>query len=92
MDNDDEHKKAKGTKNCVIKRRIMVNNYKDCLFNYKIILNRNKDSKVITKMYILNKSIRLHQVVMMIKECRDLIKLQRIHTEQTHSKYAKVRC
>ena len=38
MDNDDEHKKAKGTKNFVIKQRIMVNNYKDCLFNYKIIL------------------------------------------------------
>ena len=33
-----EHKKAKGTKNCVIKRRLMVKNYKDCLFNNKIIL------------------------------------------------------
>ena len=33
-----EHKKAKGTKNCVIKRRLMVKDYKDCLFNNKIIL------------------------------------------------------
>ena len=40
-------------------------------------------------MYILNKSIRLHEVVMMIKDYKHLIKLQRIHTEQTHSKYAK---
>ena len=30
---DSEHKKAKGTKKCVIKRRLMVKNYKDCLFN-----------------------------------------------------------
>ena len=35
MDDDSEHKKAKGTKKCVIKRRLMVKNYKDCLFNDK---------------------------------------------------------
>ena len=33
-----EHKKAKGTKQCVIKRRHMVKNFKDCLFNNKIII------------------------------------------------------
>ena len=38
MDDDSEHKKAKGTKKCVIKRRFMVKNYKDCLFNDKTIL------------------------------------------------------
>ena len=38
MDDDSEHKRAKGTKECVIKRRLMVINYKDCLFNNKIIL------------------------------------------------------
>ena len=38
MDDDSEHKKAKGTKKCVIKRRLMVKNYKDCLFNNKIML------------------------------------------------------
>ena len=42
-DNDYEknkiiNKKAKGTKKCVIKRRLMSKNYKDCLFNGKIIL------------------------------------------------------
>ena len=37
-DDDSEHKIAKGTKKCVIKRRIMVKNYKDCLFNNTIIL------------------------------------------------------
>ena len=41
-DKDDyvrKNKKAKGTKNCVIKRRLIFENYKDCLFNDKIIIN-----------------------------------------------------
>ena len=38
MDGDTEHKKAKRTKNYVIKRRLMFKNYKDCLFNDKIRL------------------------------------------------------
>ena len=41
-DDDDEknkiNKKAKGTKKCVIKRRLMFENYKDCLLNDKTIL------------------------------------------------------
>ena len=37
MDDDCEIKKAKGTKKCIIKRRIMFENYRDCLFNDKII-------------------------------------------------------
>ena len=43
--NDDDYdkkkiinKKAKGTKKCVIKRRLMFENYTDSLFNDKIIL------------------------------------------------------
>ena len=35
MDDDAEHKKAKRTKKCIIKRILM---FKDCLFNDKIIL------------------------------------------------------
>ena len=38
MADDSKHKKAKGTKKCVIKRRLMFENYKDCLFNDKMIL------------------------------------------------------
>ena len=33
-----EHKKAKGTKKCIIKREPIFENYKDSLFNDKIIL------------------------------------------------------
>ena len=38
MDEGSEHKKAKGTKKCVLKRRLMVKN-EVCLLNDKIILN-----------------------------------------------------
>ena len=37
MDDGSEHKKAKGSKMCIIKRRLMFENYRDCLFNNKII-------------------------------------------------------
>ena len=38
MDNNNEVKKSKGTKKCVIKRKLMFENYKDCLLNDKVIL------------------------------------------------------
>ena len=38
LEDDSEQKKAKGTKKCMIKRRIMFENYKDTLFNDKTIL------------------------------------------------------
>ena len=59
MDNGTEHKKAKGTKKCVIKTELIFRNYTDCLLNKKIILKPNKDLKVIVTIYILCKSIRL---------------------------------
>ena len=46
MDGDVEHKKAKGTKKCIIKRRLMFENYIDCLFNDKIILFKIILSKI----------------------------------------------
>ena len=34
---DSNHKRAKGTKKCVIKQKLMFENYKDCLFNNKTV-------------------------------------------------------
>ena len=45
MDDDSERKKAKRTKKCVIKRRLMFENYKDCFFNNKIILQSQQRFK-----------------------------------------------
>ena len=45
IDDDSEHKRAKRTKKCVIKRRLMFENYKDCLFNDKIIFKKQERFK-----------------------------------------------
>ena len=45
MDNNSEVKKSKRTKKCVIKRELMFKNYKDCLFNDKIILKSQQRFK-----------------------------------------------
>ena len=37
IDDGREHKKAKGTKKCVIKRKIIFRNYEDCLLNIKTV-------------------------------------------------------
>ena len=38
MEDDSETKRAKGVKRCVIKRRLMFENYKDSLFNNETIM------------------------------------------------------
>ena len=45
MDDDSEHKKAKGIKKCVIKRILKFNDYKDCLFKNKIVLKSQQKLK-----------------------------------------------
>ena len=42
LTDDDEKKKAKGTKKRVIKRELMFENYKDCLFNGEVILRSQR--------------------------------------------------
>ena len=37
MEDGNDHKKAKGTKKCVIKQKLMFEYYKDCLFNNKTV-------------------------------------------------------
>ena len=54
LDDDTEHKKAKGTKKCIIKREFMFENYKDSLFNDKVIIRsqqrfRSYNHKVYTE-------------------------------------------
>ena len=38
MDGDSENKNAEGVKRCIVKRRLMFENYKDSLFNNKTIM------------------------------------------------------
>ena len=54
LDDDTEHKKTKGTKKCIVKREIIFENYKDSLFNDKVIIRsqqrfRSYNHKVYTE-------------------------------------------
>ena len=54
LDDDTEHKKAKATKKCIVKREIIFENYKDSLFNDKVIIRsqqrfRSYNHKVYTE-------------------------------------------
>ena len=54
MEDGGEHKKAKGTKKCVIKKELRFETYKDALFNDKIIIKpqqrfRSEDHRVYTE-------------------------------------------
>ena len=71
-------KKLKEQKKC-----LMLENYKDCLFKDKTILKSQQRFKIDYQNVYMNKSIRLHWAVMMIKDYKN------IHMEK---KNAKVRC
>ena len=45
MDDGSDKKKPKGTKKCVIKRELIFENYKDCLFNEKAISKKQQRFK-----------------------------------------------
>ena len=45
-DDCEEDKKGKGTKKCVIKRRLKFNDYKDCLLNNQIVLKSQQIFKI----------------------------------------------
>ena len=42
MDDGSNHQKGKGTKKCVIKQKLMFENYKDCVFNNKTVYRSQK--------------------------------------------------
>ena len=58
MDDGSEHKKSKGTKKCVIKLRLMFENYIDYLFNDKTILKSRQRFKSDCHNLYTEKSIR----------------------------------
>ena len=45
MDDGSDHKKAKGTKKCVINQKLMLENYKDCFFNNKTVYRSQERCK-----------------------------------------------
>ena len=51
MDDNSEIKKSKRTKKCVIKRELMFENYKDCLFNDNILKSQQRFKSDYHKVY-----------------------------------------
>ena len=45
MEDGSDHKKAKGTKKCVIKQKLMLENYKIACLTIKQYINHRKDLK-----------------------------------------------
>ena len=72
MEDDSEHKKAKWTKKCIIKRRLMFENYKDSLFNDKTIMRSQLRFKSDLHNVYTEEVI---EVIMMIRDCKHLIHL-----------------
>ena len=89
MDDDKESKKAKGVKRCVIKRRLMFENYKDSLFNNKTILKsqlrfKSDRHNVYTE--------EINKIALNSNDDKRLIELQHIQMEQMLLKHVKVKC
>ena len=77
MDDGSEYKKAKGTKTCVIKRKLMFENYKDCLLNEKTYLRNNKYLNVIIMMWTQKIALSSNDN----KRIKKFERFQHFHTE-----------
>ena len=84
-----EDKKAKGTKKCVIKRRLKFNDYKDCLLNNKIVLKSQQRFKSERHDVFTEEINKISLSSMMIKDYKLLIELHHILMEQVLVKCVK---
>ena len=90
MEDDTEHKKAKGTNKCIIKRELIFENYRESLFNNEILLKSQQRFKIDHHIVYTEEVNKI--VVMMIKDYKHLIELRHIHMVQMLLKYVKVKC
>ena len=90
MEDGKEHKKGKGTKKCIIKRELMFENYKDSLFNDKIILKSQQRFKSDHHKVYTEEVNKIALSSNDDKDYRHLMKLLGIHTGQMLLKYVKV--
>ena len=86
MDDGSEHKKAKGTKMCVIKRRLMFENYKDCLLNEK---NTFKKQQRFKSYYHDMYTEEIYKVA--LREYKHLIRSQHFHKKHLLLKCVKMK-
>ena len=90
-DVDNNVKKAKATKECVIKRILQFNDFKNCLCKNETILKFQQRFK--NEAYCLRtEEINKIALSTMIKDYKLLAELQHINMEQMLLKYVKVSC
>ena len=92
MDDNSEVKKSKGTKKCVIRRELMFENYKDCLFKDKIILKSQKRFKSHHHNVYTEEINKIELSSNDGRSYKHLIELKHIHIEQMLLKYVKMKC
>ena len=83
------NKKAKGTKKCIIKREIMFEHYKDCLFNNKTIIKSQQGFRSDNHAY----TEEVNKIALSSNDdYKRLIEIQHIRMVLTHLKCVKMRC
>ena len=78
LDDDTEHKKAKGTKKCIIKREIIFENYKDSFFNDKVIIRSQQ------RFRSYNHKVHTEEVNKIALSINDDKRIQTFHKFTTH--------
>ena len=92
MEDDSKTKKDKGVIRCIVKRRLMFENYKDSFFNNKTIMRsqlrfKSDDHNVYTE--------EVNKIALNSSDNKRLQTFDRIttyHMEQMLLKYVKVKC
>ena len=91
-DDENEHKKAKGTRKCVIKQEITFKNYTDCLFNNKNVYRSQHRFKSYNHDVYTEEVNKIALSAMMVKDYKHMIKLQHTRMEQMLLMCVKVKC
>ena len=92
MEDDSEMKKAKGVKRCIVKRRLLFENYKDSLFNNKTILRSQLTFKSDHHNVCTEEVNKIALNSMDNKRLQTFDRVKQIHMEQMLLKYVKVKC
>ena len=87
-----EDKKTKGTKRCVIKKRLKFGDYKNCLLNNEIVLKSQQRFKSERHDVYTEEINKIALNSMMIKDYKILIELRHVLMEQVLVKYVQRSC
>ena len=90
-DDGSKHKKAKGTKKCVIKREIMFENYTDYVLNNKDVYRSQQKFKSYNYAVYTEEVNKTALSSNDDKDYKHMIRLQHTHMEQMLLRYVKVK-